>query len=122
MQVEEIGKEQAKLLEIVWKNEPIGSGNLVKKCNDELGWKKSTTYTVLRVLCKKGLLLNQDSTITALVSRDKYYFDKSVHFMDDAYNGSLPAFISAFSSARKLTPEEINALQQIIDEYRKGDD
>ena len=117
----ELGTVQERFADIVWANEPLGSGELVKLCEKELGWKKPTTYTVLRKLCEKGLLRNEDGVVTTLVSREDFYSAKSEQIIEDSYEGSLPAFIAAFTSRKKLSNAEVDEIQQMIDEFKKGE-
>ena len=116
----ELGAVQERFADIVWANEPIGSGELVKVCEKELGWKKPTTYTVLRKLCEKGLLRNEDGVVTTLMTRDDFYSAKSEQIIEDSYEGSLPAFIAAFTSRKKLSNAEVDEIQKMIDEFKKG--
>ena len=116
----ELGAVQERFADIVWANEPLGSGELVKLCEKELGWKKPTTYTVLRKLCEKGLLRNEDGVVTTLMTRDDFYSAKSEQIIEDSYEGSLPAFISAFTSRKKLSNAEVDEIQKMIDEFKKG--
>ena len=116
----ELGAVQERFADIVWANEPIGSGDLVKVCEKELGWKKPTTYTVLRKLCEKGLLQNEDGVVRTLMSREDFYSAKSEQIIEDSYEGSLPAFIAAFTSRKKLSNAEVDEIQKMIDEFRKG--
>ena len=104
---------------VVWDNAPINSGELVKLCQEKLGWKKSTTYTVLKILCEKGLFRNTDGIVSSVVSREQYYANKSRKIVDENFQGSLPMFIAAFASGRKLSAAEIEEIQQMIDDYRK---
>ena len=115
----ELGEVQARFADIVWKNEPIGSGELVKICQKELNWKKPTTYTVLRKLCEKGLFKNENGVVRSVISRDAYYAKRSEVFVKEAYGGSLPAMIAAFTSHKALSLEEIDELQAMIDAWRK---
>ncbi len=117
----ELGAVQERFADIVWAHEPVASGDLVKICEKELGWKKPTTYTVLRKLCEKGLLQNQDGTISSLVSKEDFYSAKSEQVVTESYNGSLPAFIAAFTSRNKLSAAEADEIQKMIDEFRKGE-
>ncbi len=116
----ELGAVQERFADIVWANEPIGSGELVKLCEKELGWKKPTTYTVLRKLCEKGLLQNEDGVVRTLMSREDFYSAKSEQIIEDSYEGSLPAFIAAFTSRKKLSNAEVDEIQKMIDEFKKG--
>lgn len=117
----ELGAVQERFADIVWANEPIGSGELVKLCEKELGWKKPTTYTVLRKLSEKGLLRNEDGVVTTLMTREDFYSAKSEQIVEDSYEGSLPAFIAAFTSRKKLSKAEVDEIQKMIDEFKKGE-
>ena len=116
----ELGDVQATFADIIWAHEPIGSGELVKICEKELSWKKPTTYTVLRKLCEKGLFKNENGVVTSLVSKEEFNVSKSEKFVEDTYDGSLPAFIAAFMSHKKISANEIDEIQKMIDEYREG--
>jgi len=115
----ELGVVQERFADIVWANEPIPSGELVKVCEKELNWKKPTTYTVLRKLCEKGLLQNVDGIVSSLVSKEEFYSAKSKQIIDDSYAGSLPAFIAAFTSHKKLSKQEVDEIQKMIDDFKK---
>ncbi|HOM02409.1 MAG TPA: BlaI/MecI/CopY family transcriptional regulator [Acetivibrio sp.] len=106
---------------IVWDVEPINSMELVKICYEKLGWKKSTTFTVIRNLCKKEILSNENAVVKALVSRDSIQKQEVRDFLDKKFQGSLPAFISAFLQDKKLTREEAEYLQRLIDDTREGE-
>ena len=120
METIELGAAQERFADIVWANEPLNSGDLVQICEKELGWNKSTTYTVLRMLCQKGLFQNVKSIVSALVTREEYYASKSEKIVNDSYKGSLPAFIAAFTSKRQMTAKEVDEIQKMIDAYKKG--
>ena len=115
----ELGEIQAEFADIIWKNEPVTSRELVSICEKELNWKKSTTYTVLRKLCEKGLFRNDNGTVTSIVTKDQFNASKSERFVDDTFGGSLPAFIAAFTSRKKLTKTEIDQIQKMIDAHKK---
>jgi predicted transcriptional regulator len=114
-----LGEVQEHFAELVWANEPIASGDLVRLCEKELKWKKPTTYTVLRKLCEKGLMRNDDGVVTTLMTREDFYSAKSEQIVEDSYEGSLPAFIAAFTSRKKLSSKEVDEIQQMIDRFRK---
>lgn len=114
----ELGEIQEQFADIIWDREPIASGELVKIANSELGWKKSTTYTVLRKLCEKGLFQNVDGVVTSLMSKEDFAASKTHSFVDNHFSGSLPSFIAAFASKKKLSKNEVDAIQQMIDNYR----
>ena len=105
--------------ELVWAHEPLSSGDLVKLCEQTLGWKKSTTYTVLKKLCDKKLLVNRDSVVSSLVLKDEYRARESQRFVDDVFNGSLPRFVATFFQGRSLGDDQIAELQRLIDEHRE---
>ncbi len=115
----ELGAVQAEFAELIWDREPIGSGELVKLCNEKFEWKKSTTYTVLKKLCEKGLFKNEEGVVTSVLSREDYYSRKSEQFVKETFHGSLPAFIAAFASGKKLTEREVDEIQDMIDQFRK---
>ncbi len=115
-----MGAAEMRFAEIVWENAPVPSGELVKLSADRLGWKKSTTYTVLRRLCDKGLFQNEGGTVTVLVDRESYGERQSRQFVSESFGGSLPAFLAAFTARKKLTEKEIAELRKLIDEAKEG--
>jgi predicted transcriptional regulator len=115
----ELGAVQERFADIVWANEPVGSGELVKICEKELNWKKPTTYTVLRKLCEKGLLKNENGTVSSIVSREEFYSAKSEQIIEESFEGSLPAFIASFISRKNLTVQEAEEIQKMIDAFKK---
>ena len=114
----ELGEVQRQFAEIIWEKEPIGSGELVKICDETFGWKKSTTYTVLKKLCEKGLFQNIEGMVSSIISKAEFYSATSEQFVEETFGGSLPAFIAAFASGKKLTKQEIDEIQKLIDEYK----
>ena len=112
-----LGLVESHFADIVWANEPIHSRELVKLCDKELDWKKSTTYTVLRKLCERGLFRNQDGIVTSLISKEEYNAIQSEKFVEDTFAGSLPQFINAFASRKSLTAKEIAQIRQMIDSF-----
>lgn len=116
-----LGIVEQKFAELIWKNEPISSGELVKLCLKELDWKKSTTYTVLKKLCEKGIFQNINGMVTSLISKDEFFALQSKNFVDETFEGSLPAFIAAFTKKQKLSKKDIDEVQQMIDRFRKGE-
>lgn len=115
----ELGAVQERFADLVWENEPIASGELVKLCEKRLHWKKPTTYTVLRKLCEKGLLRNDDGVVRACVPQKEYYAAKSGQVVADSFHGSLPAFVAAFVSNRGLSAQEAAQIQEMIDAFKK---
>ena len=114
-----LGEIEMKFADLIWDNEPLSSGELAKLSEKALNWKKSTTYTVLKRLCDRGIFQNQGGSVTALLSREEYYAAQSEQFVEEAFSGSLPAFLAAFTARKKLSDEEINELQRLIDENRR---
>lgn len=113
-----LGVVETRFADLIWEHEPISSGELVKLCERELHWKKSTTYTVLRRLCERGIFQNSGGTVISLVSKDEFHAIQSEKFVEEAFEGSLPKFLAAFSTRKKLSAEEIEALQNLIDQWR----
>lgn len=113
-----LGAIETRFAELIWRNEPLSSGDLVKLCQQELSWKKSTTYTVLKKLCDRGLFRNEGGTVTAVLSREEFFARQSEAFVEETFQGSLPAFLTAFTRRKKLSEEEIQQLQQLIDRNR----
>ena len=114
-----MGAIETRFAEMIWQREPVSSTELVKLAAAELDWKKSTTYTVLRRLCERGIFQNQDGTVTSLISRQDFYAVQSEKFVEDTFSGSLPAFLAAFTTRKKLSDTEINELQKLIDQNRR---
>lgn len=110
-----LGEIEAQFAELIWEQEPISSGELVKLCKKKLNWKKSTTHTVLRRICQKGLFQNKDGQVTSLVSKDDFFAGQSEKFVKDTFHGSLPRFFAAFASRKKLSEKEIKEIQEIIE-------
>ena len=113
-----LGPIETRCAELIWDRAPVSSGELVKLAEQELSWKKSTTYTILRRLCHKGLFQNEGGTVTALMTREDFYSRQSRQFVEETFDGSLPRFLAAFTSRNKLSEQEIAAIQQLIDENR----
>lgn len=112
-----LGDIEEKFSELIWKHEPISSGELVKLCENELNWKKSTTYTVLKKLSEKGIFQNIKSEVTSLITRDEYYSIQSRYFVEDTFGGSLPKFLSAFFNGKKISEKKMKELERLIEEY-----
>lgn len=106
---------------ILWEHEPIGSGELVKLCKEQLGWKPTTTYTVIKRLSERGVLKNENAVVISLVSKDAVQAAEIDELVEKTFEGSLPAFIAAFTRHQKISAEEIDEVQKMIDRYRKGD-
>ena len=115
-----LGAVESRFADIIWQNEPLTSGELVKFCETELQWKKSTTYTVLKKLCEKGIFRNDGGTVTSMISKQDFYAVQSEKFVDETFDGSLPAFFAAFTKRKKLSMEEITQIRRMIDSYGEG--
>ena len=106
---------------ILWEHEPIRSKELVKLCQDHLGWKSTTTYTVIKRLSERGVLKNENTVVTSLVSKDEIQADQMEEFVEKTFEGSLPAFLAAFTKHQKLSDREIDQVQAMIDQMRGRD-
>ncbi len=114
-----MGVLESRFADIIWSHAPLASRDLMQMAQAELGWKSTTSYTVLRRLCDRGLFRLQDKTVTALLSREEFYGMKSEQFVDESFGGSLPAFIAAFGSRKKLSDAEVEELKALIDSLRR---
>ena len=118
MPVYKLGEIESRFADIIWTNEPLSSGELAKLAEKELGWKESTSYTILKRLCQRGLFQNVKRTVTSLVSKEDFYAHQSEEFVEQTFEGSLPAFLAAFSKCKKYTDEEVEKMKQILDSMR----
>ncbi|MDD5900423.1 MAG: BlaI/MecI/CopY family transcriptional regulator [Lachnospiraceae bacterium] len=116
----QMGAIESKFADIIWQNEPITTAELVVRSEEAFRWKKTTTYTVLKRLCEKGIFQNNKGTVTSLMSRQDFYSVQSENFVKETFDGSLPAFFAAFTARNELTPEEIAELRKLIDSYGEG--
>lgn len=119
MKDQQLGKIEAKFADIIWKNQPISSTELARKSEEALGWKKSTTYTVLKRLCEKGIFKNEGGQVRAVISREDFYSLQSERFVDETFEGSLPAFLAAFTQRKALTDEEVAYLRRMVADYKE---
>lgn len=110
-----LGLVETQFAELIWAREPIASGELVKLCEKELSWKKSTTYTVLKKLCERGIFQNNDGVVTSLLTKDEFNAVQSEQFVEDTFEGSLPAFLAAFTSRKTLSKDEVEEIRRLID-------
>ncbi len=114
-----LGIVEAKFADIVWANAPITTKELVAICERELNWKRTTTYTVLKKLCERGIFVTEQSRVSVLIERDEFYAMQSEKFVDDTFGGSLPAFIAAFASRKKPSEQEIEEIRRMIEQFGK---
>ena len=113
-----MGTAEAKFADIIWNNEPISSGDLAKLANQEFEWKKTTSFTVLKRLCDRGIFQNQNGTVTSIISRNEFYARHSESYVEENFGGSLPAFLVAFGERKKLKAKEIDEIKKIIESMR----
>lgn len=113
-----LAEVESRFADLIWNNEPLSSGKLAELAEKQLSWKKSTTYTVLKRLCQRGIFQNQNGTVTALISKETFFAMQSEHFVEQTFSGSLPAFLAAFGSRKKLSDQEVEELQKIIESMR----
>ena len=113
-----LGTVESKFADIIWENEPISSGQLVKLCGQQLDWKKSTTYTMLKRLCDRGLFQNEKGMVSALMTKEEFGAAQSEKIIEESFDGSLPAFIAAFASRKRLSLDDVDEIQKMIDSYR----
>ena len=114
-----IAASEYRFMQIVWEHAPVGSGEVVRLCGEKLGWKKSTTYTVLKKMCDKGLLQNEKAMVTVAVPREKVDNYAAEDFVGRTFGGSLPGFLTAFMGGKKLTAQEADELKHLIDSYQE---
>lgn len=115
----QMGALESRFADIIWSNEPIASSELARRSEAALGWKKTTSFTVLKRLCDKGIFQNVKGTVTSLLSREEYYAKQSQKFVEETFQGSLPAFLAAFTSGKALTKEEVAQLRRMVAEYEE---
>ena len=113
-----LGVIETRFAEIIWENAPLSTNQLIKLCAQELEWKRTTTYTVLKKLCDKGIFKTENSMVTALISKQEFEGMQSEQFVQETFQGSLPAFLTAFSTRKKLSNADIDELQKLIDQMR----
>mgnify|MGYP003489875209 FL=1 len=114
-----LGMVEAHFADIVWENEPLTTKELVALCEKELNWKRTTTYTVLKKLCERGIFKTENSIVTSLISKKEFYAIQSENFVDETFAGSLPAFIAAFSSRKKPTAKELEEIKKMLDSFEE---
>lgn len=115
----QMGAVEARFAAIIWENEPITAAELAKKAESALKWKKTTSYTALKRLCEKGIFRNENGTVTSILSRAEYDARQSHKFVEEAFDGSLPAFMAAFTRRGSITPGELEEIRKMLDEYEQ---
>ena len=121
MNVPKIFESEYRFCLILWENEPVNSTKLVALCKEQLGWSKATTYTVVRRLAERGVLKNENATVTALISKEDVQEAELDALVEKTFEGSLPAFIAAFTKHQNISEKEIDEVQRMIDRFRKGE-
>ena len=119
MQTPKIFESEYRFCLILWEQEPVNSTRLVELCKDRLGWSKATTYTVIRRLSERGVLKNENATVTSLISKEQAQQSRLQEMMEETFEGSVPAFLAAFSKSKRLTAQEVAQLQSMIDDYQE---
>ena len=114
-----LGVVESRFADLIWKNEPLHSRELVKLCEAELSWKKPTTYTVLRRLCERGIFQNEGGLVTSVISREEFYAMQSERFVEENFSGNLPSFLAAFTRRRSLSKAEIDEIRRMIDTFEE---
>lgn len=120
MEIPKIFESEYRFCLIMWEHEPVNTTELVKLCQEQLGWKRTTTYTVIKRLGERGVLNNDNGTVTALVSKEEAQASELDELVDKKFEGSLPAFVAAFAKHKKITKDEIDEVQRMIDQIRNG--
>ena len=119
MQENVLGVMEGRFADLIWENAPISTGDLVKLCHEQFGWKRTTTYTMLKRLCQRGLFANENRVVVVLMSKETFHGKQSEQFVSDTFGGSLPAFIAAFTKGKTLSDEEADEIQQLIENSRR---
>lgn len=114
-----LGVVESQFADIIWANAPISSGELVKLCQKQFDWKKSTTYTMLKRLCERGIFKNENGTVSTVMTKAEFGAVQSEKIIEDSFAGSLPEFIAAFASRKKLSEEDVDEIQKMIDSFRE---
>lgn len=122
MQENSLGLMEGRFADLIWGHAPVRTGDLAKLCMEAFGWKRTTTYTMLKRLCQRGIFENENGTVVVKLTREEFYGRRSEQFVEDAFGGSLPAFIAAFTRERRLSDEEADEIQRLIDISRKRRD
>jgi predicted transcriptional regulator len=113
-------ESEEKFAELIWQSESVGSGDLVKLCEKEMNWKKSTTYTVLKKLCEKGIFQNENAVVSSIVTKEEYYAKQSIGFVEDTFGGSLPKFLTAFIGGKKISKQQAEEMKKLIDQHKEA--
>ena len=115
-----LGAVESKFADIIWEHEPLSSGELVKVCKKELEWAKSTTYTVLKKLCNRGIFKNENGAVSACMTKEEFHALQSEQFVDNTFDGSLPAFFAAFTKRKSISQKDLEEIRRMIDSFEEG--
>lgn len=118
MQQLKLGEMEQRFADLIWASEPIKSGELVKMCEEEFGWKKSTMFTMLKRLCERDIFQNQNGIVTSCMTKEEFQAAQSEAFINETYGGSLPLFLASFTKRKKLSTKEIAEIEKLIDAYK----
>lgn len=121
METFKLGEMEEKFADLIWENEPVRSGDLINLCAEAFSWKRTTTYTMLKRLCERGLFVNENGTVTACMSREEFHGARGEQFLKENFDGSLPLFVASFVRRKKLKGEEIKMLKDLIDSYEEDE-
>lgn len=119
MDTYKLGEMEERFANLIWKHAPVGTGSLVKLCEQAFLWKRTTTYTMLKRLCDRGIFANEGGTVVPLMSREEFQGAQGEQFLEEHFEGSLPGFLTAFARRKRLSKKEIEEIQQLIDSYRE---
>lgn len=120
MEPYKLGEMEQRFADMIWERAPVASGALAKLCGEAFGWKRTTSYTMLKRLCERGIFANQKGTVTVLMSKEEFQAAQGEQFLNENFNGSLPQFLLAFSRRKKLSGQEVEELKKMIEEYEEG--
>jgi len=117
-----LGKMEQKFANLIWKNAPVSTHDLIMLCSESFDWKRTTTYTMLKRLCDRELFVTDNGIVKIILSKEDFSTEKGKEFLDETFDGSMPRFITAFTRRGKLNEKEVQEIQQLIDEYRENKD
>ncbi len=121
MEQYKLGEMEKRLADLIWVNAPVSTRKLTELCESAFGWKRTTTYTMLKRLCDRGLFANENGTVVIVTTKDEFTLAQSQNFINETFDGSLPMFLTLFSKSKKLNKEDIDQLQRLIDSYKEED-
>lgn len=120
MEQYKLGEMEQRFADIIWENEPVSSRTLTEMCQKEFSWKRTTTYTMLKRLCERDIFKNDNGMVSSLMTKNEFGAAQGEQFLDEAFNGSLPQFLAAFSKRKKLSSKEIKEIQNLIDTHKEA--